>query len=202
MKAGIRVFLVEDDFYVREMVQAMVESIGHVVTGTAENGLDALEKIPLINPEIVIMDIRMPDMDGIEATRKLFERHPVPVIMLSAFETFDLVEKASEAGAGAYLIKPPNRHELARSIYIARARFNDLQRMKELNIKLQEALEKVKLLSGLLPICAVCKRIRDDRGYWHQVEQFISEHSAAEFSHGLCPECLTKMYPDFSDNVE
>jgi len=61
---------------------------------------------------------------------------------------------------------------------------------------LQEALTKVKTLSGFLPICAACKKIRDDKGYWNQIEAYISEHSAAEFSHGICPECVEKLYPD------
>ena len=64
---------------------------------------------------------------------------------------------------------------------------------------LQEALHSVKTLSGLLPICANCKKIRDDRGYWHQVEVYIHEHSEADFSHSLCPECAKKLYPEFYD---
>ncbi|MFH1148561.1 MAG: PAS domain-containing protein [Pseudomonadota bacterium] len=63
---------------------------------------------------------------------------------------------------------------------------------------LREALAKVKTLSGLLPICASCKKIRDDKGYWNQIEKFISEHSEAEFSHGICPECITKLYPELN----
>jgi hypothetical protein len=67
-------------------------------------------------------------------------------------------------------------------------------------IELQKALEKVKTLSGFLPICASCKKIRDDKGYWNQIEAYISEHSEAEFSHGICPECAKKLYPDFYDD--
>lgn len=63
--------------------------------------------------------------------------------------------------------------------------------------ELQEALSKVKLLSGFLPICASCKKIRDDKGYWNQIETYIHEHSEAEFSHGLCPECAKKLYPKY-----
>ncbi len=62
---------------------------------------------------------------------------------------------------------------------------------------LQEALAKVKTLSGMLPICASCKKIRDDKGYWNQIESYLLEHSEAEFSHGFCPECMKKLYPDF-----
>ena len=62
--------------------------------------------------------------------------------------------------------------------------------------ELHKALEEVKILSGFLPICASCKKIRDDNGYWNQIEAYISEHSKAEFSHGICPECAQKLYPD------
>ena len=63
--------------------------------------------------------------------------------------------------------------------------------------ELQEALAEVKTLSGLLPICSSCKKIRDDKGYWNQIESYISKYSEAEFSHGICPECAKKLYPEF-----
>jgi len=64
--------------------------------------------------------------------------------------------------------------------------------------QLNETLSKVKTLSGLLPICSSCKKIRDDKGYWQKLETFVHEHSNAEFSHSICPECMEKLYPDFS----
>jgi hypothetical protein len=66
--------------------------------------------------------------------------------------------------------------------------------------KLQKALSEVKKLSGLLPICASCKKIRDDKGYWNQIEVYIRDHSEAEFTHGICPECMKKLYPDLSED--
>jgi hypothetical protein len=66
--------------------------------------------------------------------------------------------------------------------------------------KLNKALKEVKILSGFLPICASCKKIRDDKGYWNQIEAYISEHSEAEFSHGICPDCSEKLYPDIYKN--
>ena len=64
----------------------------------------------------------------------------------------------------------------------------------------EQALAQVKQLGGLLPICASCKKIRDDKGYWQQIEAYIREHSEAEFSHSICPECVKKLYPEFSEN--
>ncbi|MBA4394240.1 MAG: sensor with HAMP domain protein, partial [Desulfobacca sp.] len=68
--------------------------------------------------------------------------------------------------------------------------------------RLQKALEEVRTLSGILPICSKCKKIRDDQGYWNQVEQYISKHSEAEFSHGICPECLKELYPGLMRNKQ
>jgi len=68
---------------------------------------------------------------------------------------------------------------------------------EQLVLELQDTLAKVKILSGLLPICASCKKIRDDEGYWNQLETYIQEHSQAEFSHGICPECAKKLYPEY-----
>jgi hypothetical protein len=70
--------------------------------------------------------------------------------------------------------------------------------MQRLEQDLASSQREVSLLSGLLPICANCKRIRDDQGYWHQVEAYISTHSEAEFSHGICPQCIRELYPDIS----
>ncbi|MGD0283585.1 MAG: GAF domain-containing protein [Dissulfurispiraceae bacterium] len=78
---------------------------------------------------------------------------------------------------------------------ILKQRLSEAERMR-LILELQEALDKVKTLSGMLPICASCKKIRDDQGYWNQIESYISEHSGAQFTHAICPDCVKKLYPD------
>jgi hypothetical protein len=70
-------------------------------------------------------------------------------------------------------------------------------RVQERTRELEESLANIKQLSGLLPICASCKKIRDDKGYWQQVEGYITEHSEAKFSHGICPDCMKKLYPEY-----
>jgi len=74
-------------------------------------------------------------------------------------------------------------------------------RERELQRKVSEAVAKIRVLSGLLPICAICKKVRDDRGYWNQIETYLREHSDTEITHGLCPECLRRMYPEFADEL-
>ena len=73
---------------------------------------------------------------------------------------------------------------------------------EQLIAQLQKAMQEVKVLSGFLPICASCKKIRDDTGYWSQIEEYISKHSNALFSHGICPDCVKKLYPEFHEELQ
>lgn len=200
----IRVLIAEDDFLVSEMVQGIIEDLGYVVAGKAGDGQQAIDMTQTLRPDIILMDIEMPDINGIEAARRIRDSCPTPVVILTAYETPALLKEASQAGVGAYLVKPPHISTLERAMTIALARFEDMMELDRLNVELQlrnaeleTALAKVKLLSGLLPICASCKKIRDDEGYWQQIEVYIREHSEAQFSHGICPECMVKLYPEF-----
>ncbi|RME49425.1 MAG: response regulator [Caldilineae bacterium] len=193
----VRVLMAEDDYLVGKMIRGMLEKIGYTIVGEATDGTEALSLVQALRPDVVLMDIKMPDMDGIEATRRIQECCPTPVVVMTAFDRQELVERATEAGVGAYLVKPPNAPEIERAVTVAMARFRDMQELRRLNAELQKALAEVKQLSGLLPICSSCKKIRDDEGYWHQVEVYIRDHTDADFSHGLCPDCAQKLYPDF-----
>lgn len=202
----IRVLIAEDNPTFGETIQRMLESMGYIVAGIATDGWRAIEMTQSLRPDVILMDVGMPKMDGIQAARHIQEACPTPVVVLTAHEPQELVEEASLVGVGAYLVKPPKAPEIERAITIAIARFADMMELRRLNAELearnrelQEALEKVKTLRGLLPICASCKKIRDDQGYWQQVEVYVREHSEAEFSHGLCPDCIKKLYPEFLD---
>ncbi len=132
-RENIRVLIVEDDFMVSAMIRGRVEDTGFTVLGEAQDGLQAIELVQTLHPDVVLMDIEMPRMNGIEATQHISEHDPTPVVILSAFESPELVKKASEVGAGAYLVKPPNARELERGITIALARFKDMQELRQLN---------------------------------------------------------------------
>jgi AmiR/NasT family two-component response regulator len=191
-----RILIADDDALVVEAIQETLEAIGYVVAGKVADGDQAVEATQALRPDVVLMDIKMPKMDGLTAARQIQDCCPTPVVLLTAFESQDLVELATEAGVGAYLIKPPQAREMRRAIAIARARFEDMVALRRLNAELQEALTQVKLLSGLLPICASCKRIRDDDGHWQPIESYIRDRSEARFSHGLCTDCAQELYPD------
>ncbi len=203
IQQNVRVLIVEDDSLVSEMIQGLVEDIPYTVAGRAVDGEQAIEMVQDLKPDVVLMDIEMPRMNGLEAARQVFDCCPTPIVILTAYETPQLLQEASETGAGAYLVKPPNMRQVERAITIAMARFKDMTELRRLNTELQArnqeleaAMARIKTLSGLLPICSSCKKIRNDEGYWQQVEIYISEHSDADFSHGLCPDCMKELYPD------
>jgi len=142
-------------------------------------------------PALAIVDWMMPGMDGIELCRRIRAsppKTPIYVILLTSRASREDLVAGLQAGADDYLTKPFDPDEL-------RARIHVGQRTLAL-------MANIKRLSGLLPICSYCKRIRSDQNYWEQVESYISEHSDAQFSHGICPPCLEKALekldsPDF-----
>jgi AmiR/NasT family two-component response regulator len=193
----LRVLIVDDQESIRELLRRQLEKIGHKVVGKASNGIQAIELTGSLLPDVVLMDIEMPKMDGLEATKEILDKYPRPVVLLTSHDDPEMVRRASEAGAGAYLLKPPSVEEIERTMIIATARFADLMELRRLNSELNEALDNIKVLSGLLPICANCKSVRNDKGYWEAVEEYLTENSDVHFSHSLCPTCIDKLYPDY-----
>jgi CheY-like chemotaxis protein len=202
-----RVLIVDDNEELRATLRSILNMLNHVVAGEAENGTQAVAMAQRVKPDIIVMDVSMPGMDGITAARKIQAVQPTPVILLTAMDTPDLVEQARDAGVVAYLVKPPKASELQRAIVITLARSRESAELRRLNEELnrvnaelekrnrqlQRALKTIKTLSGLVPICAWCgKKIQDDDGQWTNIEVYIEKHSDAEFTHGICPDCLAK----------
>ncbi len=204
-KHTIRVVIAEDDFLVSKEISRILKRLGYDVIAEVSSGEEAVEKTCELAPDVVLMDIQLPGMDGLQASEQIQQQRPTPVVALTAYESRDLVERAGETGVSTYLTKPPKSGEIERAIVIARARHADLMQCRKLyrelqqrNEALQKALEEIKTLRGILPICANCKKIRDDAGYWNQIEGYIRDHSQAEFSHSICPECAQELYPEIS----
>jgi PleD family two-component response regulator len=170
----------------------------------ATNGKQTLEMIEKILPDLILLDIMMPEMDGFEVCKRLKESSQtkdIPIIFLTAkTETIDIV-KGLELGAVDYITKPFNASELFARVRTHLELKKALDREKELIKKLKNALSKVKLLSGLLPICVKCKNVRDDKGYWRRVEEYLADHSEAQLSHSLCPNCVKELYPEMADKI-
>jgi two-component system, response regulator PdtaR len=196
----LKVLVAEDQESIREFISRQLEKIGHTVIAKATNGKEAVDLTKSLLPDVVLTDIEMPIMDGLEATKMIMAISPTPVVLLTGHDEPDMVRKASQVGAGAYLLKPPSAEDIERAMIIAVARFADLVELRRLNTELKKALENEKILTGLLPICAHCKSIRNDEGYWEAVEGYITEHTEAHFSHSICPSCMSKIYPEFKLN--
>ncbi len=114
---------------------------------------------------------------------------------------YSAARKTIESQSGAFADGvPPDSSLVYDFMRINSELVNARRELNRKNADLEKAIGEIKRLSGLLPICSYCKKIRDDRGYWSQVEEYVSEHSDADFSHGICPDCMTKFYPDFKDD--
>ncbi len=139
-KSGsLKILIAEDDFLVSEMIEGELIDAGYVIVGKADNGMQAVELTKGLKPDIVLMDIRMPGMNGLEATRQIMEDCPTPVIILTAYENMEMVESAGNAGVGAYLNKPLDAGEFEKAVLISKARFNDIKELTEKNKRLEEA---------------------------------------------------------------
>ncbi len=184
---------------------------------SAFQGQEALEKLKVATREqrpyaLAFMDVRMPPgWDGVETVERLWQVDPqLQVVVCTAYADYSWEKMTSQLGSSdRFLIlkKPFERIEVVQMAHSLAAKWELARRaalrMEELEVIVQErtqelrqSLEKVRTLHGLLPICASCKKIRDDKGYWNQVEVYLAQHTTAEFTHGLCPDCLQKLFPD------
>lgn len=167
---------------------------------TSINGTLALASANKHPPDLILLDIMIPEMNGYEVCRQLKadERtQEIPVIFLSALtETLDRV-KAFSTGGVDYITKPFQVEEVLARVETHLTIRNLQKELQDKNTQLQEALDNIKTLKGFIPICANCKKIRDDAGFWNQIEIYVSNHTEAEFSHGICPDCAQELYPEF-----
>jgi len=177
----------------------------------ATDGRQALEMIESDDYDLILLDIMMPKMNGFEVCKRIKQmegKKDIPIIFLTAKAQQQDIAEGFEIGAVDYIVKPCHAGELkarvATHLQLKRAKDliseqnrllkNKNQELERLNRELADSLEKINTLEGILPICCICKKIRDDKGYWEQIEAYISEHSEAQFSHGICPECMKKHY--------
>jgi DNA-binding response OmpR family regulator len=195
----MRILIAEDNLVSRKLLSVVLKKWGHEVVAVDDGkaAWDELQKPDA--PKLVILDWNMPEMDGLQVclrVKKSGTPDPPYIIILTARTQKKDIVQALEAGANDYMTKPFNNMEL-------RARVRVGQRMVEmkekLSLQVQElrtALDHIKTLQGIIPICSFCKKIRDDQGYWSQVEAYLSRHSDAQFSHGFCPECMGRHFPE------
>jgi len=191
--------LVVDDNHDNLRLLAGILKEHHYKVRLAPNGERALATIRKEAPALILLDIMMPVVDGFEVCRQLKNDEDtagIPVIFISAIsETIDKV-KAFSLGGVDYITKPFSSEEvLARVDTHITLRCLQL-RMEKKNAELQKALDEIRSLQGIIPICSYCKRIRNDSGCWEQLEAYICSHSEAQFSHGCCEDCARQLYSE------
>ena len=192
-----RVLIVEDEGIVALQVRTALEQRGFDVTDTCASGDTALESLAADPPDLVLMDVRLQGArDGIETAAAMRARSHVPIIFLTANSDSDTLRRARITDPYGYLLKPFNSKELGIAVDMALSRHRMDEEKRQLTERLEEALAKVKLLSGFLPTCAHCRRIRDEGGAWVPMEAYVHRHSEAEFSHGICPDCRRTFYQE------
>jgi response regulator NasT len=143
---SLKAVIAEDEQLTRTIIRARLEKLGHTVVAEASDGLQAIEATRLHKPDVVIMDIKMPVMDGIEAARTILAEVPCAILFLSSFNEQELVEQASETGALAYMMKPFRKEDLAPALEMAISRFRQIQSQKREIDDLKETLETRKLI--------------------------------------------------------
>jgi sigma-B regulation protein RsbU (phosphoserine phosphatase) len=191
----MRALIADDDPVAAVAVSRSMSNWGFETT-VVHDGLSAWEHLNGENPQsLAIVDWEMPGLEGPELCRRVrsvASRAHLYIILLTARNSSTDLIAGLEAGADDYLIKPVDLNELRARVHVG-VRVVSLQAsLAEKVAELQSTLDNVRRLRGLLPICAYCKRIRDDRNYWQRVEVYVSEHTDATFTHGICPSCLEK----------
>jgi sigma-B regulation protein RsbU (phosphoserine phosphatase) len=192
----MKVLIAEDDEVSRIVLSRMLQKWGHEVVATLD-GRSAYEILEGEDaPGIAILDWMMPEMDGLEVCRRLRQLNraePPYVILLTARDQTDDIVAGLDSGANDYVVKPYDWRELKSRLRVGE-RMVTLQRDLAGRIReLQYAMAKIHELQELIPICSYCKKVRDDRNYWEQVESYISTRTGVQFSHGVCPQCYTKV---------
>ena len=198
----MRILIADDDSASRIVLATFLERLGYEVEAV-DDGLAAWRVLQLTNaPRLAILDLMMPGIDGLELVRRVREipsMLPPYLIMLSTrSEKVDIVA-GLDAGANDYVAKPFDHGELRARVEVGRRMVEMRSELAAKIEQLRQAVDQIKTLKGIVPICASCKNIRDDRGFWNRVENYVRDHTEAEFSHAVCPDCMKRLYPQFKD---
>jgi len=199
----MRILIAEDDLTSRIILEEMLKLWGHaaVVTTDGAEAWDMLQRPDA--PRMVILDWMMPQLDGLDVVRRVRARPsetPPYIILLTTRGDCEDIATGLKAGADDYLAKPFDAGELQARIEVGARMLALQERLGAQVIELRQALEQIKTLKGILPICSFCNCIRNDQGAWDKLEAYVSRHSEASFSHSICPDCMRKHYPEESED--
>lgn len=196
------ILIVEDEAIIAADLVQRLERLGYDIVGPAASAEEAMALARAGTPDLALLDIRLQGAtDGIALAASLRGELQVPVIFLTAHADAATLERAQAAESYGYLLKPFDERLLQITIDMALHRHALEQERMRLTAELERALAEVKTLTGLLPICAECKKIEDADGRWNPIESYISKRTDANFTHSICPHCVRKLYPEMADKL-
>jgi len=162
---GKRVLLAEDETIIRLDLRELLEAKGYEVCGEARDGVEAVELAASLEPDVILMDVKMPRLDGVEAARRILERRAVAIVMLTAYGQDELVARAVEAGAFGYLAKPFREQDVVAALVAAQARHTELAEVRLQASSLREALEARKAIERAKGILMAKEGIREEEAF-------------------------------------
>lgn len=200
----MKCLVVEDDEVYREKVSRCIgDEFDLTFAIDAEQALARIEELPF---DCAVVDFKIPKGNGLQVLEKLVAKD-VPTVFVTSLGSEEVAVAALKVGAEDYIVKGsplynnislPLRQAMKqaenRKIILTRDRAKD-----EVIAELREALRKVEILEGLLPVCSWCKSVRDDNGYWKNLESYLANHTRLEITHGVCPDCLQKVVEEMKD---
>jgi len=201
----MKLLIAEDDPLFRSMLRSLLEAEFELVE--VADGLAAWEALRAPDaPRLAILDWMMPGLDGPDICRMVRQSAELSgdyLLLLTAKQDLSNVVDGLEAGADDYITKPFRVQELKARVDVGRRVVELQSALADQVHELQRAMARVRLLEGFLPICSYCKRIRDSRDHWQDLEPYLSEHSHATFTHGICPDCYQRiMQPQLVDAAQ
>jgi phosphoserine phosphatase RsbU/P len=201
----MRVLIAEDDATSRRILQILLSQWGYdvIITCDGDEAWQALQQSR--SPQLIILDWMMPGKDGRELCRLVRAAEDLKskyIILLTSKGYKEDIVSGFEAGADDYITKPFERQELQARIKVGERILVLQNTLAERVDELEKALIHIKTLQGILPICSYCKKIRDDGNYWQLLESYISDHSDAQFSHSICPDCYEKIVQPQLEELE
>ena len=161
----MRVLIVDDESLIRMDLRDILESIGHEVVGEGTNGVEALRLAAEHEPDVILMDVKMPELDGIEAARQLSHAQLAPVVLLTAFSQDDLVQKARQSGVYGYLLKPVREEALVPALHMAIGRYQEEKALRNQVDALEQDLEERKFVTQATQIVMDIYKLSEDEAY-------------------------------------
>lgn len=174
MNQSLRISVADDEQDMRDFFERMLPLCGHQVVSVAETGRELLEHCRTLKPDLVITDIRMPDMDGIEASEQISRERPLPIILVSAYHDTGLIERAEADHVLAYLVKPISQADLAPAIAVAVRRFEEIQALKKETCDLKQALSDRKVIEQAKGILMSVTGI-DEKSAFRRLQELAAE---------------------------